>query len=1011
VSGIGIFDHDLVADTIYGSPELLVLYGWRDSATITIQTFLEHTHPEDRELVGSAIRQAHDPSGNGRFELEYRIVRTDGAVRRISARAETHFDGDGSAKRPVRVIGSIMDVTDARAAADLLREREASLQRSERLARIGYFAVDASGETMTSSEGNNRIWGFPAGALPSNAELRSRVSPEDLAKFRAAWSDLLTRDQGHVEFEFTVRQPDGTNVVVRSLMELSRNPLTNSVKIFGTNIDVTAQKRAEAALAASEERLLQAIRLGRLGIFDHDHRTGNIYWSPEQRAIWGIGPDEEPAAPAACLVAPDDRATLASAVAASHDVDGDGTFNIEHRIVTKAGDTRWIHTRAQTSFEGEGSNRRSIRTVGATADITERKLVERDLVIKQDAIASAATGILICGLDTRIAYVNDAWLRIYGYESASEVLGTTPLDHNADRAQHEAVRRALAETGNWVGPITGRRRDGSIFEGELVVSKVTDATGAPVAFLGSILDATERHTAQAALRRSEAVLRSVFDASLDAIFVSRHQRLVFGNPATAAMFGYDSIEQMEGINMGELVALSERDRVGRFYDARQAGEAAPSRYETRMCRRDGTEFDVEVSASSYTVDGAVYPVVVLRDITARKAAERALRASAERLYAVFNSTSDGQLLLRVDHDGRLFIVSANRAYHEIRQTFFPNAPSQVEGIYRDEMLAAQGLSAELIELEAPAHRQVIQSRRPLSHEFEILLPNGEVAAIESRIEPVLDEEGRCTHLLWSGRDIRERRRAQEAVRQLNAMLEQRVAERTEQLEAANRELEAFAYSVSHDLRAPARAVDGFAGILVEDYGPRLDAEGLRLCGVVRGEAQRMGRLIDDLLMLSRLGRTAMQSAPVDMATLAREVFDDLTKDADRLRVMFRLDELPSAIGDRSLLRQVWVNLLGNALKFSARLPCAIIQVHGRREGHDVVYTVRDNGAGFDMAYQQKLFGVFQRLHSDHEFEGTGVGLAIVQRVVRRHGGRVWAEGTVGRGASFTFALPVEDREA
>ena len=170
----------------------------------------------------------------------------------------------------------------------------------------------------------------------------------------------------------------------------------------------------------------------------------------------------------------------------------------------------------------------------------------------------------------------------------------------------------------------------------------------------------------------------------------------------------------------------------------------------------------------------------------------------------------------------------------------------------------------------------------------------------------------------------------------------------------------------------------------------------------------MGRLIDDLLMLSRLGRTAMQSAPVDMMQLAREVFDHVMKGADPSRVVFHLDSLPPAIGDRSLLRQVWINLIGNALKFSARMPSSVIDVEGRREAQEVVYTVRDNGAGFDMAYQQKLFGVFQRLHSDHEFEGTGVGLAIVHRVVQRHGGRVWADAAVGRGASFTFALPIED---
>ena len=245
-------------------------------------------------------------------------------------------------------------------------------------------------------------------------------------------------------------------------------------------------------------------------------------------------------------------------------------------------------------------------------------------------------------------------------------------------------------------------------------------------------------------------------------------------------------------------------------------------------------------------------------------------------------------------------------------------------------------------------------------------------------------------------------RLYERVRRLNAELEQRVLERTAELESANRELEAFSYSVSHDLRAPLRAVHGYAQMLDEDHGAKLDDEGRRLLGVVRASAQQMGRLIDDLLKFSQVGRRSLSRSRVDMRALAGEVIAEIAPDFPRSSL--ELGALPEAQGDRALLRHVWVNLIGNALKYSARSAEPRVEVSGRVDGAECLYTVRDNGAGFDMRYYDKLFNVFQRLHREDEFEGTGVGLAIVQRVVARHGGRVWAEGAVGEGARFTFVL-------
>jgi signal transduction histidine kinase len=238
-------------------------------------------------------------------------------------------------------------------------------------------------------------------------------------------------------------------------------------------------------------------------------------------------------------------------------------------------------------------------------------------------------------------------------------------------------------------------------------------------------------------------------------------------------------------------------------------------------------------------------------------------------------------------------------------------------------------------------------------------------------------------------------------------LERRIHERTAQLEAANKELEAFTYSVSHDLRAPLRAIDGYSRILLDEYQPLLDAEGKRVCSVISDSAHKMSDLIDDLLTFSRLGRSAINPSKIDMETLVNSIFQDLTTPQGRKRINFQVDSLPFVMGDPALLRQVWVNLLSNAIKFSSRQKRAVIKVHGENKKNEAVYSVQDNGVGFDMQYAHKLFGVFQRLHSVREFEGNGVGLALVQRVVHRHRGRVWAEGEIGKGATFYFTLPCQ----
>ncbi len=243
------------------------------------------------------------------------------------------------------------------------------------------------------------------------------------------------------------------------------------------------------------------------------------------------------------------------------------------------------------------------------------------------------------------------------------------------------------------------------------------------------------------------------------------------------------------------------------------------------------------------------------------------------------------------------------------------------------------------------------------------------------------------------------------LRKENEELNQRVRERTAELEVTNQELEAFSYSVSHDLRAPLRALGAFAHLLARDHAAQMPVEAQRLLSRVTTNAQRMEHLIEDLLRFSRLGRQPLAKEPVHMSALVQEVLQELRPEHSDRNIEVVVGDLPENIGDLSLLRQVYVNLLSNAFKFTRQKEHAVVEVGYQQDEEETVYFVRDNGVGFDMRYAAKLFGVFQRLHSTTQFEGTGVGLSIVQRIIQRHGGRVWAEAAVNNGATFYFSLP------
>ncbi len=387
------------------------------------------------------------------------------------------------------------------------------------------------------------------------------------------------------------------------------------------------------------------------------------------------------------------------------------------------------------------------------------------------------------------------------------------------------------------------------------------------------------------------------------------------------------------------------------------------------------------------------------DITERKHAEQALAQSEAQFEAVFANLGEGVAVCTPE--GQL--THWNRAAYQMHDIEAPaDMPS---GHQFDPQFEVHDASGAPVPESDWALARILRGELLMNHEAHVHnVVKGWHRVFNYGGALVRDADGQPRFAVMHMSDITERKRAEAEIHALNTQLEQRVQERTAELREAVRELEAFSYSVSHDLRAPLRALDGFSQALLQDYSAQVPETGQRYLKIIRESAQKMGQLIDDLLAFSRVGRQQPKLRAVDHAMLVRSALQQLAPMTQGRQIELRIGALPPGRGDPAMLQQVWVNLLSNALKYSRNTAAAVVEV-GALPGPDgPEYFVRDNGTGFDMRYAHKLFGVFERLHRSEDFEGTGVGLAIVQRIVQRHGGSIRAEGELGRGATFTFQL-------
>ncbi len=506
---------------------------------------------------------------------------------------------------------------------------------------------------------------------------------------------------------------------------------------------------------------------------------------------------------------------------------------------------------------------------------------------------------------------------------------------------------------------------------------------------------SERKRKEASLREAYGLLRTVTDSIPDVVFVKDSTgRYLMINATGAQLLGQRSAEHVIGKHDADFLPPETARKVLEEDQKVMAKGDSKTLEETEI--QEGVARTLLSTKAPYrNPQGEIAGVLgIRRDITERKRAEEALQQSATELKDAQRLAGIGSWSWDLRTNRHVWSEEIYRiygrdprlppaVYPEVKEYFTPESWARLAAVV--ETAVAQGT--------------------PYECDAEVVHAKGSRRWITARGEATRDSDGKVIRLHGTVQDITERKRAEEEIHRLNADLERKVVERTAELEAANKELEAFSYSVSHDLRAPLRSIDGFSQALLEDYADRLDEPGRQHIGRVRAATGRMAELIDDMLQLSRVTRAEMHREPVDLSALADSVIADLRRTEPGRQVEVTIPPGLTAEGDAKLLRIALVNLLANAWKFTGRQADARIKL-GTQDGDDGrAFYVRDNGVGFDMAYAGKLFGAFQRLHAMSEFPGTGIGLATVQRIVNRHGGRIWAEAAVNQGATFYFALP------
>ena len=969
------------------------------------------------------------------YSMEKRSIRKDDTLIWINLTVSLVRESSGE---PQYFIAVIQDISDRKQAETALRQSEMRFAKIFRTSPAALAIADiATGRFVDVNESYAQLVGYRAEEMCGRSanDLGVHVDAEQ----RAAIVGLV-REQGYVHgYEASIRTKSGE--VRDVLYSLDVIDLDDKPRMLGFLVDITERKRVELALRESEERLHAVTDTARVGlvIVDREHRYryanrayAKIFHLPTY-AILGQRVADVLARVYEDQIRPRlERAFQGQTV----------SYELVVPPAAPSGEEQWY----AVTYE-PGEYRSETVVVVVVLEITERKRAEQALATERYWLRTLIDNLpdLIFLKDTHSRFMigNRAIAQFIDVSTPEALLGKTDFDFFPPEAaaHYYAQEQQVIQSGEPLIIQEKRQTDvvGNFHWLSTTKMALRDAQGQVVGLVGIERVITERKQAEAALRQSEERFATAFRASPAAMVIARlaDGSIIDTNDSYQRLLGYSREELVRHNGIELNIFVDPRDRAEMVRIVRERG--AVRDYEVTVRAKSGELHDVLAAIEVIELDGEACNLVIMFDITERKRAEQAIQRYTERLkhlreidQAMLANRSLEEIaqaalshirqmipctrisLVLVDMAAQTITLFAVQVNADLRMPPGLQAPIEIIGAAFEPLKQGQVYQVpDIVALpEPPPALRAAQVEHVRAYAYVPIISDTELIGLlclgSDQPGAFLDESiDIATELAGQLAIAIDQARLRAEIEQYAAELEQRVAVRTAELAAANKELEAFSYSVSHDLRAPLRAIAGFSRILIEEYLPELPTEAHEYLLLVRDNAQQMDLLINDLLDFARLGRQLLNKQPIAPADLVRQIIAELSGEQAEQDVEFVVADLPICAADPALLRQVYINLLANALKFTSKRAAARIEVGALTMPDlpgEIVYFVKDNGAGFDMRYAGKLFGVFQRLHRAEDYAGTGVGLAIVQRVVHRHGGRVWAEAAVDQGATFYFTL-------